>query len=94
VDEIDMSKYVYLLSHYSEHGSENVKATLDRDKLPTLLDRLLAEMGWGGAADEYLAGLRRLLTQTDVDLAADPLPNDLTDGWGGIQLHVVEVDHG
>lgn len=92
-----MTQYVYLLSDHDEHGSENVVATLDRGRL---LELLVKGWPWADKTEgrnlpenvknesdilrEYLAA------NTDADLA-DGAPRNLSYGWGGVQLHVVEL---
>lgn len=79
--------YVYILSHYHEYGAENVVATLDRLKLADLL-----KANWSEATQtEDMSGLENLLLRPDEELARED-GNDLSSGWGGIQLHVVLLD--
>ena len=74
---------VYILSDYEEDGAEHVSATLDKEKLPEMLDKL----GYGKRpeAKEKLAALLEkdeLLTRHGKDLES---------GWGGSMLHIVEL---
>lgn len=77
---------VYLLSTYEEHGADNVMATLDPAELPAMLRRIGNHF-----AAQVLDG--SLGTLTDVlargELITDGV--DLTGGWGGVQLHIVEL---
>ena len=89
--------FVYILSDYGEHGAQNVVATLDRSNLVELLKRNWPEpVKWDGTerpghgADD-ISGLEELLEASDEDLRAADGAN-LTEGWGGIQLHVVLLD--
>ena len=94
--------YVYLLSFYGEHGSEEVKATLDRGRLHAMIDsydlskspidsdayhKALDEMLLDG--DDVLSASR---TYCDDSKTQGPMPHNLSDGWGGMQLHVVRLD--
>ena len=86
-----MADYVYLLSVYDEHGSESVRATLNRRFLPELLVR-----PWGRwvPSEKYVKRLAEILQSPDTDLAGKDgaMPRDLGDGWGGPQLHVVRLE--
>lgn len=72
---------VYLLSDYGEHGSCHVVATVDITKLPGLLTEKFPY--W---AEEAMPQLRELLLE---DAPIDG--RDLLIGWGGVQLHVIEL---
>jgi hypothetical protein len=81
--------YVYVLSDYEEHGAENVCATLDRSILHRLLDR-----NWPGSPEwavEAHAGLEEHLKKADDVLSARTSGWNCHSGWGGMQLHVVEL---
>ena len=71
--------YVYLISDHHEYGSENVRATLDRSKVLSLLPEDYSDCE---------PRLRELLQSSDEELAKD-YPHNLCGGWGGAQLHVV-----
>lgn len=84
--------YVYILSRYQEDGAEDVKATLNREHLPALLE---SYGDW--VHEDTRKGLANLLEMSDASLAAR-YGNDkgshghsLEHGWGGFQLHVVEL---
>ena len=78
-----MKKYVYLLGDYSEYGSENLVATLNRADLPRML-----EENWPD--EEAHRELSRYLEKTDEDLASEQsLECNLS--WGGVQLIVVKL---
>ena len=82
--------HVYILSDYEEHGANNVTATLDRGKLPAMVD---ANWPPGDTPDwnaKAKAGLAKLLERPDEELAG-PNGHNATDGWGGLMLHVVEL---
>jgi hypothetical protein len=76
---------VYLISCYGEHGSEDVKATLDKTKVRDLLITH-PEMRGEPLDDEYEQSLKRLLE------ADEPTESDLGRGWGGFQLHIIELE--
>lgn len=73
---------VYLLSDYNEHGSENMIGTTDKSKVMQLMK------------DNF-----SFFNQQDVDelewlLEKDKPskdPDNLSNGWGGIQLHILEL---
>jgi hypothetical protein len=89
--------YVYLLSDYEEHGSDNVVATTDRDRLFHHLVKLYPWIDDGRGQseerrrehEEYVAGcketLAELLRLSDEELAVEQKYN-LGRGWGGVQL--------
>ena len=86
---------VYLLSTYEEYGAENVQATLDPAKLPAMIaahydDWALAVPHLVELRDEAIAALAKLVHEGLPDTAAtDGIA--LHEGWGGMQLHIVEL---
>lgn len=82
--------HVFILSTYGEHGAENVVATLDRSKLEGLLVALCDEI-YGTTHTGAVDGLRSALALTDEVLAEDRGGQNLTEGWGGIQFHVIDL---
>lgn len=90
-----MTDFVYLISHHGEHGSEEVTATLDRARLPELLAAYFAnQKDWqGNPWNNWCANqeLSALLAKPDEELEQDGNPHNLTDDWGGVQLHVVRL---
>lgn len=86
---------VYLLSDYNESGSENVRATLHPGKLESMIDEYWSHDSEAARAccKESKVSLRALLAEmTDAEMARRPgMPNNLSTGWGGLQLHVVEL---
>jgi len=87
--------YVYILSDYNEYGAENVTATLDRAKLETVMRKSWPDAGFPyGGLNEWLAEaaakMAELLQKSDAELASVDGHN-LHRGWGGMQLHVVEL---
>lgn len=77
--------YVYILSDHRLTGAEHMAATLDRTRLPALIERK-----WPGEIAAY-SGLSDLLSKTDDALAANSFGWDCALGWGGVQLHVVQL---
>ena len=85
--------YVYILSDYEECGAENVCATLDRSKLLGLVDenwpdRSLVHEDW---IAKMKAGLENLLLSHSDGVLVTHGGWNCSDGWGGMQLHVVEL---
>ena len=78
-----MTKYVYMLSDYGEYGSQNCMATLDRGKLYEMC-------GVRWPHEHVINGLRGVLERSDEDLD-DGSGHNLTEVWGGPQLHVIKL---
>jgi hypothetical protein len=79
-----MTRFVYILSTYQENGAENVIATLDRTKLHGLLTSYFKPLAHEHERlAELMAGNDDELSKTDGHY--------LSNGWGGIELHVVEL---
>lgn len=79
--------YVYLMYDYGEYGPDEICATLDRGKV---IDLLKAHKHPN--EPEALPRLEECLTLTDEVLARDGGDHSLMRGWGGIVLHVLELD--
>lgn len=79
---------VFILSTYEEHGAFGVVATLDQNKIVPLIRERFTDFP-AEAIEEAANNATKILAQ--------PLPDkpllmaDLNKGWGGIQLHVVEL---
>ncbi len=73
---------VYLLSDYNEHGSENVVGTMDKNKVVELLQTKFPFWAQDDAEE-----LKKLLEE-DVP---STMPYTLGKGWGGVQLHIIEL---
>lgn len=86
-----MSAFVYLLSSYGEYGAENMVATLDKTKVLAMLEAKFPATANPDLADDQ-AKIVELLSRPDEELEAKDGYN-LTEDWGGIQLHVVRLDH-
>lgn len=90
---------VWILSDHDEYGAENVCATIDKFKLAGLIDT-----NWPDKPNETLQQrqhaaewrnrarmkLLELLTHPEEELLLDH-KHELHEGWGGMQLHVVEL---
>lgn len=81
-------KYVYVLADHGEYGLEENVATLDRDSLPALLERFQ-----DGYAEKNKAEASKRL-----DVLCEPGGEllggryNLMDGWGGVQLYVIQLN--
>jgi hypothetical protein len=75
---------IYILSDYSDYGADNVRATVDPAWLPTML----AHYGREAGRDEALARIGKAVAADVVSVSGI----DLGDGWGGVQLHIVEAE--
>lgn len=73
---------VYLLSDYEENGSTNMVGTNDKDKVMDLMKSCFA---W--AYDEDSEELKKLLEEDKPSCS----PYTLGKGWGGVQLHIIEL---
>ena len=83
-----MPEYVYILSTYDEYGAQDVRATLRRDELPSLLQNYRALVGEFHEAEERLSEVTK---SEDKDLA-DRDGIELQKGWGGVMLHVALLE--
>ena len=97
--------FVYIIYDYEEQGAENVHATLDRAKLPELLEAAMrAEYEYANPAfrndawrtqilSESRNELNKLLGRTDEELLADDDGrHNLNLDWGGWVLQIVRLD--
>lgn len=73
---------VYLLSDYNEYGSENVVGTMDKSKVMELMKSNFSFWSEDNS-DELIKTLNE-----DV---ASTMPYTLGKGWGGVQLHIIEL---
>ena len=83
---------VYILSVYEEHGAEEVVATLDKSHVEVMMDKYFPIYGIDESS-RHMEGratpreaLRRVLRKDTIGKF------NLQSGWGGIQLHVVELE--
>lgn len=80
-------KYVYILADYDEYGLEQSVATLNCDSLIEFLDRF----------QERYAGNNRAEATKRLSALLEPGGNilvgryNLMNGWGGVQLYVIEL---
>ncbi len=98
----ESTKVVYTLSEYKEHGAEKVTATLDKSLLIEVLEKnwpLEKEFAFQRQISKeeheewispYRESLKELMQKPDEELVSS-CGQDLCDGWGGLQLHVVKL---
>ena len=85
---------VYILSVYEEYGAEEVVATLDKFHVEVMMDKYFSTCGLDERDGHKFGELR----ETPRETLRRVLNEDTTGkliiqrGWGGIQLHVVELD--
>ena len=82
---------IYLFNTYEEEGPRNIKAT---SHWPNVWN-ILASYGSDKRTRDYETGFIRALCSQCWGKDGDGLPVgswDLSDGWGGIQFHVIELD--
>ena len=81
---------IYLFNTYQEDGPENIKAT---SYWPNVW-KILASYGSDKHKVDYETGfLRAVCNQCWGEDGGLPVESwDLSDGWGGIQFHVIELD--
>jgi hypothetical protein len=75
------SMRIYILSTYREQGAEDVKATINKDNVEKLF------MSYLPTNDEIIA-LREFLVADEVN----PDGFNLSKGWGGYMLHIIESE--
>jgi hypothetical protein len=78
---------VYILSMYGEYGAERVTATCDKSRVPALLEAY-AVCYPHSSFDEDRDALAELLAEDCPSEGG----HDLGHGWGGMMLHIVELD--
>jgi len=99
---------VYLLSVYEEHGSYNVVATMDKEKVYGIAnsDRFLGahqplprescrltDEAYAAYKSKTIDSVNKANHRLSELLVTDaPVDGvDLMGGWGGVQLHIVEL---
>lgn len=89
---------VYIICSYQEDGPENLAATTDPAKVRGLVEAYYvpwsAEVPPRSWPEQALAQKEEDLRAIDALLAGNPgagFSSDLGKGWGGLQLHVVEL---
>jgi len=98
-----MSQLVYILDEYEEHGPENITATLDKTKIRSIIENWpMDKFVFHGFGDKVALEKKHIENHkiyidkmleyfdkiTDFDTVGEC---DLGPGWGGLQLHVVEL---
>jgi hypothetical protein len=89
--------YVYILNVYGEYGPEEVAASLEGSKIGAELVRRQATWLIAAKAQAWRVEITALeasmeLAALDNALAANiPCSTNLSHGWGGYQLHIVEL---
>lgn len=81
--------YVYLLSTYDEHGSDGMIGLSSRDMLLEALRSY--ETIHHDDIPEAEGKLLDVMKEGDAILV-ERSPINLQSGWGGVQLHVVEIE--
>lgn len=79
-------RFVYMLYEYGEDGPENLVATTSRAELPTLLQTFNVDGFFKTLDVNPVESMRDALAMDDKDIGI----YRLTDGWGGVTLHVAE----
>lgn len=75
----------YILSNYDEHGAEDVHVTTNKDHVIDMAKKHFPDF----LVAEELDRLNYLLETNDVIQVKGM---DLGRGWGGLQLHIVEIE--
>lgn len=70
---------IYLVSHYDEDGADDVRATADRSKVEGIVRTY-----WPDNREDEVNKVREVIDTLGK--------HNLSHGWGGIQLHVVELE--
>ena len=95
---------VYILSSYGEYGAENVRATLNKEHLPNIFDIRDNEVIYECREEnfteknlnEIIETLKEeratLLELLQSDEIIQKSGQDLAIGWGGFQLHIIELE--
>lgn len=100
--------YVYFIAGHDEYGSEDPRATLDREKVPALLERCIDRLrekwikpralGFRSLpfpedfVRELRAALAEGLAQSDDELAKLSTGYSLEPAWGALHLYVVKLE--
>ncbi|HVI55469.1 MAG TPA: hypothetical protein VM621_10500 [Luteibacter sp.] len=81
---------IYILSNYDEYGAEDVKATTNRDAVMDMLRSYVGEKvpGYSHPYPEFNYGEPEALLA--LLASEDPGKYNLSEGWGGFQLHIVD----
>ncbi len=89
-------KYIYMLYDYQEHGPESIIATLDKDLVLSIFDKKWPPNSdlCPVRADDY-EKVRNTLIQYLLETNDDLVKYEgvrLSDGWGGVVLHVLVLE--
>lgn len=88
---IPEKQYMYSLWWHEECGPINTKSTLDRTRLPVLIEEFRI-IGW---TDQQMVSavvaMNDYLLRTDEELVKIDGGHSLMGGWGGLNLQVVEL---
>ena len=80
---------IYTLSMYDEYGAEELRFTTDKGKVPALLESYNGVVGPLGCDSVEVDDYER--TKLAEALAKDvPGRYELSNGWGGFQLHIAD----
>lgn len=84
-----MTEYVYVLSHYEEHGLEPpITATTDRSKVVEIFKRVYPDL-----VEKYLSKLDDILSQPDEELCCHIQTENLPEWWSGDQPYWQHGQH-
>ena len=92
---------VYIICDYDEGGPESLRVTTDAAKVQPIISDWLAKEAaavlrvqgeWKRESlGEYLAEVMSSFSCLDLQVAGS---HNLSQGWGGLQLHIVKVENG
>ena len=84
-----MPRTVYIMNTYEEHGPDDMYATLDPSNLPAMLEEYGLPNSDGPGRE--LMKERRALARFMSGNPLEDIRGGLSDGWGGIQVHMIEL---
>lgn len=92
---MEAQRLVYILSTCDEDGTENVRATMDKSRLAGMLEALQKELLNGKAPDEHETVSCLQEKEQLMNVLARNVPGrdgyDLSERWGGIELHIIPL---
>ena len=88
----DTAMLVYILSTYDAHGSENVKATLDKTKLIGMLLSYYPNASPPIDVSHEVNMITNWLSSGGTDNEMSESGLHLSRGWGGFLLHTVKLE--
>lgn len=93
-----MTKLVYILSDYEEHGAENVRVCTSLDGIRKAIqadkEKSAAETMSQAQRERFTAYYAEALESLETVDPNTPIwkeGRDMQTGWGGYQLHIVEL---